>query len=253
LKIPERPKDAVGGAQFSRDIAALPPAEREAAIAKELLRGNVPDFLRVFVPIQIEAASADGTKHTARYLVTPDYLAIGSDTDFFRIPMTPMTARVVADACDCSMITRKISEDIYRQAAIKLEPQPLTEDRESVQTFYRHHQMIEAQRLETHKPLGTLIGGIKKDVVLTNRLFEKPERVAIFGWHKLDGTPIQPLTIVHKQTYVDYSHGVRLISRHVMVDGVLNDIGAVLMSSELCPLLSDEGPIDLSRFAGPAH
>lgn len=253
LKIPERPKDAVGGAQFSRDIAALPPAEREAAIAKELLRGNVPDFLRVFVPIEIEATSPDGTKHSARYLVTPDYLAIGSDDDFFRIPMTPMTARVIADACECSMITRKISADIYRQAAIKLEPQPLTEDRESVATFFRHHQIIEAQRLETRKPLGSLIAGIKKDVVLTNRLFEKPERVAIFGWHKMDGTPIQPLTIVHKQTYVDYSHGVRLISRHVMVDGVSHDIGAVLMSSELSPLLSDQGPIDLNRFAGPAH
>jgi hypothetical protein len=159
-----------------------------------------------------------------------------------------MTAQAVADAFDCSMITRKISDDIYQHAAIKLAPQPLTEDRESVQTFYRHHQMIEAQRLETHKPLGNLIAGIKKDMVLTNRLFEKPDHVGIFGWHQLDGTPIQPLTTVHRQTYVDYSHGVRLISRHVMVDGVANDIGAVLEIAELCPLLSDEGPIDLSRF-----
>jgi hypothetical protein len=253
LKIPQRPKDAMGGAQFSRDVAALAPPEREAAILKDLLRGNVPGFLRSLVPIEVEAVSIAGTRHTATYLVTPDYLAIGNDADFFRIPMTPMTAQAVADAFDCSMITRKISDDIYRHATIRLAPQPLTEDRESIQTFYRHHQMIEAQRLETHKPLGSLIAGIKKDVVLTNRLFEKPERVAIFGWHQLDGTPIQPLTIVHKQTYVDYSHGVRLISRHVMVDGVANEIGAVLKSAELCPLLSDEGPIDLSRFSTLAH
>jgi hypothetical protein len=253
LKIPDRPKDAMGGAQFSRDVAALSPADREAAILKELLRGNVPDFLRVLVPIEVEAASKNGTRHTATYLVTSDYLAIGSDADFFRIPMTPMTARALADAFDCSLITRKISDDVYQHAAIKLTPQPLTEDRESVQAFYRHHQMIEAQRSETRKPLGSLIAGIKKDVVLTNRLFEKPERVAIFGWHQLDGTPIQPLTIVHRQTYVDYSHGVRLICRHVMVDGLANDIGTVLQSAELCPLISDEGPIDLSRFSNREH
>ncbi|MDB5319257.1 MAG: hypothetical protein JWN40_888 [Phycisphaerales bacterium] len=253
LKIPERPKDAVGGAQFSRDIATLLPADREEAIRKQFQRGNVPDFLRKFVPIEVDATSKDGTRHTARYLVTPDYLAIGSDEDFFRVPMTPMTARALANALDCSMITRKISDDVYRQAAIKLAPQPLTEDRESVQTFYRHHQLIEAQRLEAHKSLGALTAGIKKDVVVTNRLFEKPERVAIYGWHKTDGIAIQPLTIVHRQTYVDYSHGVRLISRDVIVDGVAMDIAVALKSADLCALLSDEGPIDLSRFAGPAH
>jgi hypothetical protein len=252
-KIPPRPKDAIGGAQFSRDIAALSPADREEAIRKEFQRGNMPDFLRRFVPIDVEATSPDGKRHTARYLVTPDYLAVGSDDDFFRVPMTPMTAREIAEAFNCAMVTRKIADDLYRHATVKLDPQPLTEDRESVQTFYRHHQMIEAQRLETRRPLGALIAGIKKDVVLTNRLFEKPERVAIFGWHKLDGSPIQPLTIVHRQSYVDYSHGVRLISRDVMVDGVAIDIAAVLKSAALCALLSDEGPIDLSRFAAPAH
>ena len=87
------------------------------------------------------------------------------------------------------------------------------------------------------------MAGIKKDIVVTNRLGERAKRVAIFGWHKLDGVPIQPLTIVHVNWYVDYSHGVRLMKRTVLVDGVPRDIRAVLYATDLAPLLSDEGPI----------
>ena len=93
------------------------------------------------------------------------------------------------------------------------------------------------------KALGALVAGIKKDVVITNRLGEKPNRLAIYGWHKLDGTPIQPLTIVHKDTYVDYSHGVRLMKRTVIVDGKPWDVRHVLHAADLCRLLSDEGPV----------
>jgi hypothetical protein len=101
--------------------------------------------------------------------------------------------------------------------------------------------MIEGQR--SGKPLGALAAGIKKDVVVTNRLVERPDHVAIYGWHRLDGTPIQPLTTVHVNWYVDYSHGIRLVKRTVLVDGNPRDIRDVLADPVLHPLLSDEGPI----------
>ncbi len=41
--------------------------------------------------------------------------------------------------------------------------------------------------------------------------------LAIYGWHRENGVAIQPLTIVHKDTYVDYSHGIRLVSRAVWI------------------------------------
>ncbi len=82
-----------------------------------------------------------------------------------------------------------------------------------------------------------------KEVRLSNRLAEKPNRVAIYGWHQLDGKPIQPLTIVDVDWYVDYSHGVRLMKRTVTVDGKLQDARQVLLSPSLSPLLSDEGPV----------
>jgi len=239
--IPARPVDAAGGSAFIKKIADLKPADREEAIAREILRGNIPDFLRKFQTITVTAKDKAGRQHTASYDVMPDCLAIGSDTNFVRMPMTPMTAQRIADAFGCALPTRKIVDDVYEAASVHLEPIPLTEDRESVATFAKHHELIEQQR--KGKELGALVAGIKKDVVVTNRLAEKPNRVAIYGWHKLVGTPIQPLTIVHRDTYVDYSHGVRLMKRTVIVDGKPRDVRHVLHAADACGLLSDEGPV----------
>ena len=239
--IPKRPEDAVGGSEFFQRIDKLTPTEREEAIAGEIIRGNIPDFMRSFQPITIKMKDRAGKEHTATIEVMPDYLAVGSDADFVRVPMTPMTAARIADAFGCALPTRKVVEEVYTRAPVKLEPNPLTENREAAATFLRHNAMIEEQR--AGRKLGELVVGIKKDVVVSNRLAEKPNRVAIFGWHKLDGKPIQPLTIVHVASYVDYSHGVRLVKRAVTVDGRPRDIRHVLYDRDLCGLLSDEGPI----------
>ena len=119
---------------------------------------------------------------------------------------------------------------------------PLTKDRDAAATFYQHHQIIEGQR--QGKPLGLLIAGIKKDIVLTNRLKEKPRRVAIYGWHYPDGKPIQPLYVGHADSHVDYSHGIRLISQQILVDGQPMQVRDVLKDKDLSALLSNEGPID---------
>jgi hypothetical protein len=117
----------------------------------------------------------------------------------------------------------------------------MTEARESAATFLRHNVLVEEQR--AGKKLGELVAGVKKDVVVSNRLAERPGRVAIYGWHKPDGKPIQPLSTVHRDSYVDYSHGVRLMRRVVVVDGRARDVRQVLYAADLHPLLSDEGPV----------
>jgi hypothetical protein len=239
--IPPRAADAVGGSEFFKKLSRLTATEREQASALETLRGNIPDFLRTFAKITVKSKDKAGKEHTATYEVMPDYLAIGANTDFVRVPMRPMTAQCIADAFGCSLPTRKIVDDVYNNAMVKLDPVALTEAREATDTFLHHNSLIEKQR--AGKVLGQLIAGIKKDVVVTNRLDEKPNRVAIYGWHKSDGKPIQPLTIIHRDTYVDYSHGTRLVRRTVMVDGKAMDIRHVLHAAELCDLLSDEGPI----------
>jgi len=217
LKLQPRPAAAPTGSVFFKAIESLSREEREAAILKEIVSGNVPEFLRQLQAIQVTALDDQGTRHTTTYFSMLDYLAVGTDADFFRVPMSPLTAQKIAAVCDASLITAKISDDLWQAAAIKLAPKPLTKDRDAAATFYQHHQIIEDQRKD--KPLGQLIAGIKKDVVLTNRLKEKTNRVAIYGWHYQDGRPIQPLYVGHVDWYVDYSHGIRLISQRMIVDG----------------------------------
>jgi hypothetical protein len=53
----------------------------------------------------------------------------------------------------------------------------------------------------------------------TNRPWSNPGRVAIYGWHRPDGNPIQPLNTVHGIRYADYSQGVRLVSDTAYVGG----------------------------------
>jgi hypothetical protein len=248
--IPPRPADAPGGAEFAGRIAAMPPARREAAILAELERGNVPDFLRTFKPIHTSITTPEGTRIDATYFVSPDYLSVGSDNDFLRMPMTPRTAQAAADAFGCALITRKMSNDIFAQAELRLDPKPLTVDREKVETFLRHHEMIEAQRREKSARLGLLVAGVKKDVVLSRRLSERPGRVAIFGWQFSDGRAIQPLSVVHGETYVDYSHGVRLVSGVMLVGGNTCNIKEIWGDGRWCGLVSDEGVIDPKYYGG---
>lgn len=249
--LPARPATADGGRAIMRRISSLPLAERESVIVNELKKGNFPVFLRSFVAIHTTSSDTNGKKHDVVCYVMPDYLSVGSDTDFVRVPITPMAAQAIADAFGCTLPTRKMVDDVYAQAQVRLEPKPLTENRETVETFIQHNSIIESQR--AGKPLGSLVAGIKKDVVLTNLPADRKDHVAIYGWHKLDGTPIQPLTSVHINTYVDYSHGVRLVKRTALVDGNPRDIRDILTDPILHPLLSDEGPIAEPYYGQKPH
>jgi hypothetical protein len=234
-----------------RSVAQASLDGREAALLKEFRNGNIPEFLRKFVPIKVKANDVNGRERTVLFHVMPDYLSVGSDADFVRTPLTPMIAQKVADEFDCSLPTRKMVDDIHRAAKLRLVPIPLGEPRTTVETFIRHNVMIEEQRKA--KPLGELIDGVKKDVVITNLPADRTDHVAIYGWYQLDGKPIQPLTTVHVNWYVDYSHGIRLVKRTVLVDGQPKDIREVLTDPVLHPLLSDEGPIAEPYYRSAAH
>jgi len=240
---PVRPAQAVGGRRLVAEVAGLDRTAREQRIQQEVLGGNVPGFVRTFVPIHVSALIG-GTVRQATYYVTPDYLAIGTDRDFVRMPMTPLIAQPIADALACLLPTRKMVNDIYAQAAVKLAPSPIsptTTDIARLTTYYRHHETVEQQR--AGQPLGLLVGGIKKDVVITPLLATNPGKVAIYGWHQLNGTPIQPLYLGHVDWYVDYSHGIRLVRGMMEVDGVEMSVADVLADPSLHVLLSDEGVV----------
>ena len=220
--------------------------EREQWITEELLDGHIPKSLAKWSNVTVSIVTAQGKQVKATYYVTPDYLSIGTDRDFFRVPLTPRTAQSVATAFHCFLPTRKMVDDIYAAATVKLQPMPLTEARESVSTFYEHHLIIERQR----KGRKGLIAGIKKDVVISSAIAddERPNRVAIYGWHKLDGIPIQPLYTGHVDWYVDYSHGIRLVHEWIDIGGRMMHYKDVLRDAELHRLLCDEERCDFYGY-----
>lgn len=242
MRIPPRKSTAVTGSQFVEIIRDMTVAEREAAIYAEFADGNVPPSLRRPVTVDTVMKDANGNDCRVRMQVLPDFLAIGTDHDFVRIPMLPTTAQRIASLYGATLPTRKISDIIYVCSQVKLTPHPMTPDASmtTVPVFERHNSLIEADRIILRKPLTALIAGHKKDIVITNRLAEVPERLFIYGWHTAPGCPIQPLSNAHHVGYVDYSHGVRLICGEIMVNGKTVHVNDLLHDPCMYTLLSDE-------------
>ena len=159
------------------------------------------------------------------------------------------TASTVANQFGFILPTRKMVDAIYEQSAYHFTPQPMTPGPQMRSTRYyqQHNRKIAQQRVSHHIPLGELVAGHKKDVVITNRLTHMPGRIAIYGWHQPDGTPIQPLSTVHGAGYADYSHGIRLVSDVALIDGKIRSVYDVLQDQQLASVLTDEGPILSSR------
>lgn len=245
VQFPPRPPGSLTGSQFMASVASMTFDQREAEIYKQISLGNVPDFMRGFKKLQSSFQDANGISHTVIYEVAPDYLCIGSDEDFCRIPMGPITAQKLANLFGASMPTPKLVDDIYAKAEVKLAPvtyAPVGNQNELVSKFVEHNTAIEAQRVAAGRPLGALVGGIKKDVVLSNRIADpaNANRVVIYGWHQLNGVAIQPVYSGHIASYVDYSHGIRFINRDMLVDSVVMSASQVLTNSTLYKLLSSE-------------
>lgn len=244
--IPRRSARAPTGHAFAREVQHLTGPARDARVIGELRAGNVPAFLRRLVPVTLRGESADHESVRLTVCVLPDYLAVGSDEDFLYVPMGLKAALDIAAQFGLVLPTPKLVDAIYAASPVKLDPQPLTASDEMRSTAYvlRHSELIALQRALHANPLGTLTSGDKKDIVLTPRLWQLPGRVAIYGWHRAEGLPIQPLSTVHGARYADYSHGLRLVSPTVYVNGeVPRRIEDVLADRTLAPLLSAEGPL----------
>ncbi|HHL21723.1 MAG TPA: hypothetical protein ENJ52_09370 [Aliiroseovarius sp.] len=248
--IPRRPGRARTGSAFVAALTNTAGGSRDAAIVREALAGNVPDFLRRLVPVKLAGTLADGRQAEITICVTPDYLALGSNRDYVRVPLGLHAAGQVADAFNMMLPTTRMVDAIYAQAAVHLSPKPMPAGGQMVTTTYflRHNQTVQGQLAAARAPLGALVAGQKKDLVLTNRLASNPGRVAIYGWHRGNGRPIQPLTTVHGASYADYSHGIRLVARTAYLNGRPVDLRTLLQDRRYARLLSTEGPVGASAI-----
>ncbi len=253
-QIPLRRGDAPNGSQFMASITTMSFSDRENTILTQLLTGNVPYFLRDLDTLSANFQDLSGASHSVGYRVMPDYLSIGVDSNYCRVPMGPITAQRAADFYGMSMPTRKLVDHIYSSADVHLAPvtyAPVGNQNEGVPKFIEHNTDIESQLVTAGASLGQLVGGTKKDVVLSNLIMDpnRPGHVTIYGWHYLNGTPIQPLTNIHSNLYVDYSHGIRFMDEKVNVDGNEVSSNAVLRNATWYTLLSDEsGPMSQPTY-----
>lgn len=246
IKVPTRSSTAVSGSQFIQANLNLSGSARESHIIQELAAGNIPDFLKNLTAITVSNSAGRVT-----YYVMTDYISIGSEQDYVRIPMTPISAQIIADAYGCILPTRKMVNDIWKNSVVKLPPKPIPPDSQmgSTKRYADHNAMVQKQLVSTS--FDALLSGHKKDVVLTNKLFPNNpnKRVAIYGWIQLNGVAIQGLNPTsHESTYADYSHGIRYVSRKVLVNDEVKDILDVLKDSQLSSLLSDEGILNFVRY-----
>ncbi|MDJ0995418.1 MAG: hypothetical protein QNI90_17710 [Dinoroseobacter sp.] len=243
--LPDRIAKALPGSEVMTKLQGVNGTERDAAVVGQVLSGNVPDFLRQLTPVSFSGKSAGGEHLNVTVCVTPEYLAVGNDRDFVRVPMGLAAAAQIAVETGFLLPTPKIVDGIYGQADLRLPPRPMKPTAQMVTTAYlvEHDRTLDAQRAQKGSSLAELTAGQKKDIVLTKRLRTKPGRVAIYGWHQPNGKPIQPLSTVHGAAYADYSHGVRLVSRTAFVNGERRDLATIIEDPSVAHVISSEGPI----------
>jgi len=249
LNIPERTANAIKGSEFVNQVTGLSIIDRERAVVREILSGNVPSFSRKLKALKI-SQTINANSYELVFFTVCDYMAIGSDQDYLYIPMTPSTAQYLADSINCTLPTKKMVDIIYSKAEFKLRPQPIppSDTMTTVPVFWQHTDSIKQQfsQLGFDRSADSIVGGTKKDIIISNKIYSLDrnyERVVIYGWHLSENNPIQPVYNGHIAMYADYSHGVRLISKLAFLNGDSIQVDEILKDPNLWILLSNEGVI----------
>jgi hypothetical protein len=260
LNLPPRDPNAMTGSEFLAKTQNMSRADREALAVQEILNGNVPDSQRQMKEVSYQAKGKDGQMHTVQMNVLPDYISVGKDGDSVRVPLSASAAQKICDTTGCSLPTPQMVDKIYQQAkkdGVVVAPHPLPAGPQMMSNDYvqKEGAAVAGQLAAdpNYKP-GMLVAGDAKDVVLTNATGKNGDmstQVGIYGWHQLNGKPIQPASVIHGnkvEKYADYSHGIRPVDSTITVDGKPMPIDQALKDPNLAPLLSNEGPLKYTRY-----
>lgn len=247
MYFPER-SARFNGSDLAAMLSGLSASKREDFILEQVRNGCVPDFMRTPSLIILTGAGA-----TANIEVCPDYLCLGTDDDFIYTQCNIVTAQKIADVIGAMLPTKKIVDECWHQAAVRIPPNTQKPDVYMVTTpvFLKQSREVRALRLKNEAPLGSLVGGSFKDYILVKSMVGKPDRTCIYGWHRPNGVPIQgPNLSAHAKTYVDYSQCPRFISREMMVGDDVFSVADVLAHPLLHVLVTTEGVSKVHRFPG---
>ena len=248
--IPDRVPNMMTGSQFAQLHLQSDRTTREQAALTEILSGNIPEFLRNFCPVTVSNGNDSIT-----YLVMADYISIGSDDDYFRYNLEAPTAQVIADKWDLTLPTKKIVDDIYKQAVNKLEAKaygpPYNNEMLSMTRFIWSNDQVNNQMRNLNK--SDLTAGHRKDYVLCNSLAPNnpKQRVAIYGFFQKNGVPIQgpqPNASSHELIFADYSQSSRFICKDVIVNSSLMRIDDIFSDINLSKLVNEDGILKFTRY-----
>lgn len=201
-----------------------------------------------FVPVPVRAGNYEGT-----IFVASDYFALGEEEDVIRVPLSGNGAQRVADAMGCFLPTSKIVDDIFIASTVRLIPEQheLGSPWDGSMNTMRRIGPIEANissRLVGAREHDIRVGH-KKDIVVCQNV--NRFHVAIYGWHRPDGTRVQDLNwTAHDAMYSDYSHGTRLVKREMLIDGATHAIDEVMQDPILHELISYEPEGTYARRPG---
>lgn len=162
-----------------------------------------------------------------------------------RFDVTAEGAQRIADQLHAILPTPRVLQLIWEQADVRLKPCTLPADAAMASTA----RMIEHSSCVDRRIAGRkgLVANVGKYWVLTNRLAEKRNVAANYGWFVKGQRPIQTVGTRHDTAHTDYSQVLRLIKPTIRVDGREVDIRQVGRSPELWGLVSDEGPLFVWR------
>lgn len=147
-----------------------------------------------------------GLEHDGvQWLVAPIYVS----------PVAIGEAQMLAQRLGCELPTPALVDAIWRAADLKIDATKMIRVHDgtprTMDSLEAHAAQTERLRaLVGDRSLGVeyrLLAGAYKDVVVHNG------RIGLYGWHRLDGTVIQPFFAGHAPSWRDYSQGLRLVRR----------------------------------------
>lgn len=200
-----------------------------------------------------------------RALVSREPLALRQGANRLYVSTTFDTAQAIGDMIGGAMLTTRISDEIHRQAPVKIPP--MTRNWYADGTMGKTGRMIEqsAALVSAVASGGSdLKSNMGKDWVLTRRNWPPPAGTGVespqgasgsrhnganFGWYMAGASKspggegvIQSIGLMHDRAHADYSQLLRYVKRDsITVDGAPVSYAAALADPALSALLQDEG------------